>query len=40
VDLAGWKMEIEDVAANYAALGSHLPKALNDQLEGLRQRLG
>jgi hypothetical protein len=28
------------VAANYARLGSHLPKALNDQLDGLRKRLG
>jgi phosphoenolpyruvate carboxykinase (GTP) len=40
VDIAGWKKEIEDVAANYATLGSHLPKALNDQLDGLRKRLG
>jgi phosphoenolpyruvate carboxykinase (GTP) len=40
VDLAGWKKEIEDVATNYARLGGHLPKALNDQLEGLRKRLG
>src|ERR1017187_8474501 len=40
VDIAGWKKEAEDVAANYARLGSHLPKALNDQLDGLRKRLG
>ena len=40
VDIAGWKKEIEDVAANYEKLGGHLPKALNDQLEGLRKRLG
>jgi phosphoenolpyruvate carboxykinase (GTP) len=40
VDIAGWKKEVEDVAANYARLGSHLPKALNDQLDGLRKRLG
>ena len=40
VDIAGWKKEIEDVAANYATLGSHLPKVLNDQLDGLRKRLG
>ncbi len=40
VDIAGWKKEIEDVAASYAMLGSHLPKALNDQLDGLRKRLG
>jgi len=40
VDVAGWKKEAEDVAANFARLGSHLPKALNDQLDGLRKRLG
>ncbi|MGD0209122.1 MAG: phosphoenolpyruvate carboxykinase (GTP) [Verrucomicrobiota bacterium] len=40
VDVAGWKKEAEDVAANYARLDSHLPKALNDQLDGLRKRLG
>jgi phosphoenolpyruvate carboxykinase (GTP) len=40
VDIGGWKKEIEDVAANYATLGDHLPKALNDQLDGLRKRLG
>jgi phosphoenolpyruvate carboxykinase (GTP) len=40
VDLAGWKKEIEDVAASYATLGSHLPKALSDQLDSLRKRLG
>ena len=37
---AGWKKEADDVAANYARFGSHLPKALNEQLDGLRQRLG
>jgi phosphoenolpyruvate carboxykinase (GTP) len=40
VDVASWKKEAEGVAANYARLGSHLPKALNDQLDGLRKRLG
>jgi GTP-dependent phosphoenolpyruvate carboxykinase len=40
VDTAGWKKEVEDVAANYAKFGSHLPKALNEQLDGLRKRLG
>jgi phosphoenolpyruvate carboxykinase (GTP) len=39
VDVAGWKAEIEDIAANYAKFGSHLPKALNEQLDGLRKRL-
>jgi phosphoenolpyruvate carboxykinase (GTP) len=40
VDLAGWKNEIADVAANYAKLGAKLPKALNDQLDSLKQRIG
>jgi phosphoenolpyruvate carboxykinase (GTP) len=40
VDLAGWKNEIADVAANYAKLGSSLPKALAEQLESLKQRIG
>ncbi|MGO9584641.1 MAG: phosphoenolpyruvate carboxykinase (GTP) [Limisphaerales bacterium] len=40
VDIAAWKKEAEGVAANHARLGSHLPKALNDQLDGLRKRLG
>ncbi|HTY88479.1 MAG TPA: phosphoenolpyruvate carboxykinase (GTP) [Candidatus Acidoferrum sp.] len=40
VDLGGWKKEVEDVAANYAKFGNHLPPTLNDQLAGLRQRLG
>ena len=40
VDLAGWKTEIADVAANYAKFGSSLPKALSEQLESLKQRIG
>jgi len=40
VDVPGWKKEVEDVAANYAKFGSHLPSTLNDQLAGLRRRLG
>ena len=40
VDVAGWRNEITDVAANYAKFGDHLPKALNQQLDSLRQRLG
>ena len=39
VDAAGWKKEIEDVASNYARFGSHLPAALNKQLDELRKRL-
>ena len=40
LDAAGWKKEIADVAANYATFDSKLPKALNNQLDGLRSRLG
>jgi phosphoenolpyruvate carboxykinase (GTP) len=40
VDTEEWKKEIEDVVANYARFGRHLPKALSDQLENLRRRLG
>jgi phosphoenolpyruvate carboxykinase (GTP) len=39
LDQAGWQTEIADVAANYAKFGSRLPKALAEQLEGLKQRL-
>jgi phosphoenolpyruvate carboxykinase (GTP) len=39
VDVAGWKTEVADVAANYAKFGSHLPKALTEQLEELKKRL-
>jgi len=37
---AGWRAEVADVAANYAKFDSRLPKALHEQLEGLKQRLG
>jgi len=40
VDVPGWKKEIEDVAANYAKLGSRMPAALSMQLDALRKRLG
>ena len=40
VDISGWQNEVADVAANYAKFGSHLPKALNEQLDGLKKRLG
>ncbi len=40
VDQEGWGKEIEDVAANYARFGSHLPQALTEQLNELRTRLG
>jgi phosphoenolpyruvate carboxykinase (GTP) len=40
VDIAGWKKEIADVAANYAHFGDKLPAALGAQLDGLRERLG
>jgi len=40
VDVPGWKAEIADIHANYTKFGSHLPKALLDQLEKLEERLG
>jgi len=40
VDLEGWRKEAQDVAANYAKFGSRLPKALSEQLDGLKRRLG
>ena len=40
VDVAGWKKEAEDIAANYAKFGNKLPKALTEQLDNLRKRLG
>jgi phosphoenolpyruvate carboxykinase (GTP) len=39
VDKEGWKKEIADVAVNYKKFGTHLPAALNAQLEGLTKRL-
>jgi phosphoenolpyruvate carboxykinase (GTP) len=40
VDVAGWKKEVEDVAASAAKFGAHFPKALSEQLDQLRKRLG
>ncbi|HKS36836.1 MAG TPA: phosphoenolpyruvate carboxykinase (GTP) [Verrucomicrobiae bacterium] len=40
VDVAGWKKEADDIAAYYAKFGDRLPKALNEQLDSLRKRLG
>jgi phosphoenolpyruvate carboxykinase (GTP) len=40
VDIAGWKKEADDIAAYYAKFGDRLPKALNEQLDSLRKRLG
>jgi len=40
VDVAGWKKEAEDVAANYAKFDGKLPKALSEQLDSLQKRLG
>ena len=39
VDKAGWRSEVKDVAADYTKFNSTLPKALSEQLEGLRKRL-
>jgi phosphoenolpyruvate carboxykinase (GTP) len=40
VDVQGWENEVKDNAANYAKFDSHLPKALNEQLDSLSKRLG
>ena len=32
VDVAGWKKDAEDLAANYARLGSHMPKGAKKSL--------
>jgi len=40
VDVAGWKEEAKDVAANYAKFNGKLPKALSEQLGHLQKRLG
>jgi phosphoenolpyruvate carboxykinase (GTP) len=40
VDTAGWQAEVANVAENYAKFDSRLPKALSEQLEGLKRRLG
>ncbi len=40
LDVAGWKKEVEDIAASYARYDNKLPKMLTDQLDGLRKRLG
>ena len=40
VDVAGWKNEIADVAANYAKFGDQLPKAWRINLAACAQRLG
>ena len=39
VDPEGWKKEIEDIEGNYSKFGDRLPKALKQELEGLKQRL-
>jgi phosphoenolpyruvate carboxykinase (GTP) len=40
VDVAGWKKEVEDVAANYEKFGDRLPKTLAEELDVLKKRLG
>jgi phosphoenolpyruvate carboxykinase (GTP) len=40
VDTAGWKKEVEDIAAYYAKFDDRLPGAIRAQLDGLRKRLG
>src|SRR4051794_11176244 len=40
VDRAAWRDEAEGITPHYERFGDHLPKALWDELERLRQRLG
>jgi len=40
VDVAGWKKEADDIEAYYGKLGDKLPRALRQQLDDLRKRLG
>jgi len=39
VDVAGWKNEVEDIAASYVRYDNKLPKTLTGQLDSLRKRL-
>jgi phosphoenolpyruvate carboxykinase (GTP) len=40
VDKEGWKSELPSIREHYATFGGRLPKALNDELNALEQRLG
>ena len=40
LDKPGWRKEIDDIAALYAKLGTHLPPILDRQLQDLKKRLG
>jgi phosphoenolpyruvate carboxykinase (GTP) len=40
LDAPGWKKGVEEIVANYARFGGHLPVVLANQLEELRKRLG
>ena len=40
VDKEAWKKEAEEITEHYKMFGDRLPKALADQLDGLKSRLG
>ena len=40
VDVEGWKAVIPEIEKHFAKFGAKLPKELNDELNGLRERLG
>ncbi len=39
VDVEGWLAEMPSIREHFAKFGDHLPKALNDELDALEQRL-
>ena len=39
VDVQGWLKEVPDIHKYYEQFGSHLPKALQDEVNALEQRL-
>ena len=40
VDADGWRAELPSIEEHFAGLGDRVPAALQEELEGLRQRLG
>jgi phosphoenolpyruvate carboxykinase (GTP) len=40
VNVDDWKAEVALIEEHYASFGSHIPKELAAELEGLKQRLG
>jgi GTP-dependent phosphoenolpyruvate carboxykinase len=39
VDVEGWLAEVPLIREHFAKFGSHLPEAMNRELEGLAKRL-